>query len=78
MRALAFAPLAVFENNQALLLCSYQHNRRAWLFSQNAKGAKASTILYSIVECTKANGLVPYDYIVYLLEAFTHPVPDIG
>ncbi len=45
--------------------------------SQNAKGAKASAILYSIVECAKTNGLVPYDYIVYLLEAFTHPNPNI-
>lgn len=29
------------------------------------------------LDAQKANGLVPYDYIVYLLEAFTHPAPDI-
>jgi hypothetical protein len=67
----------VWLNNQFFLLCSYQHKRKVWLFSQTAKGAKASAILYSIVESAKANGLVPYDYITYLLEAFTHPEPNI-
>ena len=35
------------------------------------------SILYSIVESAKANGVVPYDYITHLLEAFTYPEPDI-
>ena len=53
------------------------NGRKAWLLSQTAKGAKASAILYSTVESAKANGLVPYDYITHLLEAFTQPEPDI-
>lgn len=42
--------------------------RKNWLFSQTAKGAKASAILYSIIETAKANGLTPFDYMMHLLE----------
>jgi transposase len=69
--------LSIDNNRAERSIKPFVNGRKAWLFSQNAKGAKASAILYSIVECAKANGLVPYDYIVYLLEAFTHPEPDI-
>jgi|TARA_R110000868_G_scaffold8038_11_gene41676 hypothetical protein len=48
-----------------------------WLFSQTAKGADASAMLYSIVESAKANGLTPYNYITHLLEQFSQPEPDI-
>lgn len=41
--------------------------RKNWLFSQTAKGATASAVLYSIIETAKANGLVPFDYLNYLL-----------
>ena len=41
--------------------------RKAWLFSQTANGANASAILYSIIETAKANGLVPFDYLMHLL-----------
>jgi transposase len=37
------------------------------LFSNTASGANASATLYSIIETAKANGLVPYDYLNYLL-----------
>jgi hypothetical protein len=33
-----------------------------------ANGAKASAVLYPIVETAKINGLMPYNYITYLLE----------
>lgn len=42
--------------------------RKNWIFSASAKGAKASAIIYSIVETAKANGLIPHDYLNYLLE----------
>ena len=47
------------------------------MFSQTAKGAQSSAVLYSIVESAKANGLTPYDYITHLLEQFSKPEPDI-
>lgn len=51
--------------------------RKAWLFSQTAKGATASAILYSIVETAKANGLVPFEYLTPCLGELSEPIPDI-
>lgn len=42
--------------------------RKNWLFSDTPKGADSSAIIYSIVECAKANGLNIYKYLNYLLE----------
>jgi len=42
--------------------------RKNWLFSFSAKGAKASAIVYSIIETAQANGLVPMLYLQYLFE----------
>ena len=42
--------------------------RKNWLFSNTSAGADASCMIYSIVESAKLNGLVPYEYIKYLLE----------
>jgi hypothetical protein len=42
--------------------------RKAWLFSQTANRANASATLFSPVETIKANGLVPYDYLMHVME----------
>ena len=42
--------------------------RKIWLFSGNPEGAQASSILYSLIETAKANGLEPYLYLRYLLD----------
>ncbi|WP_300381435.1 transposase, partial [Clostridium sp.] len=42
--------------------------RKNWLFSNTAKGAKASASIYSIIETAKANGLIVEKYLVYLFE----------
>ncbi|RDU23246.1 IS66 family transposase [Anaerosacchariphilus polymeriproducens] len=42
--------------------------RRAWLFADTPKGAKANAILYTIVETAKSNELDVYEYLKYLLE----------
>lgn len=42
--------------------------RKNWLFSNTAKGAKSSAIIYSIVETAKENGLNPFEYLSYLFE----------
>ncbi|MTI11736.1 IS66 family transposase [Sansalvadorimonas verongulae] len=41
--------------------------RKNWLFSQSVNGARASAILYSLVETAKANGLEPYAWFRYVL-----------
>ena len=40
--------------------------RKGWLFSDTAKGAKASAIVYSVVETAKANKLNVYMYLVHI------------
>ncbi|WP_273125645.1 IS66 family transposase [Bacillus weihaiensis] len=42
--------------------------RKAWLFSNTPNGARASAVIYSIVETAIANGLNPYYYLRYLFE----------
>lgn len=42
--------------------------RKNWLFSNTPRGARASAIIYSIVETAKENGLNPFNYLCYLFE----------
>lgn len=42
--------------------------RKNWLFANTGNGARSSAILYSLIETAKANGLIPYDYLVKLFE----------
>ena len=58
-------------------LCSYQHKRKNWLFSQTAKGAHASAVLYSVIETAKANGIIPFDYLMHVLSQIHQPDIDI-
>lgn len=41
--------------------------RKNWMFSHTEKGATASATLYNLVETAKANGLVPLEFLTYLL-----------
>ena len=51
--------------------------RKNWLFSNTAKGADASAILYSMIETAKANGLTPFDYVMNTLEQISQADGDI-
>ncbi len=42
--------------------------RKNWLFANTPRGAKASAILYSIIETAKENGLNPYEYLTYIFK----------
>ena len=42
--------------------------RKAWLFCNTPKGARASSIIYSIIETAKENQLNPFQYLTYLFE----------
>jgi transposase len=69
--------LSIDNNRAERAIKPFVVGRKAWMFSQTAKGAQSSAVLYSIVESAKANGLTPYDYITHLLEQFSQPEPDI-
>jgi hypothetical protein len=47
--------------------------RKNWLFSGAAKGARASSVIYSVIETAKENGLKPFEYLKYLFET----IPNI-
>lgn len=51
--------------------------RKNWLFSNTARGADASAILYSVIETAKANGLIPFNYLMFLLEELPKQPDDI-
>ncbi|MCC8461552.1 MAG: transposase domain-containing protein, partial [Candidatus Megaira endosymbiont of Carteria cerasiformis] len=40
--------------------------RKNWLFNNTEKGAKASSIIFSIIETCKANELNSHNYLRYL------------
>jgi transposase len=42
--------------------------RKNFLFADTVRGAKASSIVYSVVETAKENGLIPMAYLTYLFE----------
>ncbi len=48
--------------------------RKNWLFSGHPRGAKASAVLYSLVETAKANNLDPYLYLRYIFDRLPHVV----
>ena len=51
--------------------------RKNWLFSQTAKGAHASAVLYSVIETAKTNGIIPFDYLMHVLSEIHQPDVDI-
>lgn len=42
--------------------------RKDWLFANTPGGARASAIIYSVVETAKENRVKPFDYLTHLLE----------
>ncbi|MPM67577.1 IS66 family transposase ISSwo2 [bioreactor metagenome] len=50
--------------------------RKNWLFCNTVKGAEASAVVYSLIETAKANGLKPFEYLLFLLE--TIPATTTG
>jgi len=42
--------------------------RKNWLFCNTQNGARASSVIYSIIETAKENGLKPFEYLKFLFE----------
>ena len=58
-----------FSNNRCeRSVKSFVMGRKAWLFSNTPDGAEASSVMYSIIETSKENGLHPFQYMKFLLE----------
>jgi hypothetical protein len=50
--------------------------RKNWLFSASPKGAKASAVIYSIIETAKMNKLKPFEYLKHIFETMPNISPD--
>lgn len=59
--------LSIDNNRAERAIKPFVIGRKNWLFSNTASGAKASAILYSVIETAKANGLNPVRYVEHLL-----------
>lgn len=59
--------LSIDNNRAERAIKPFVIGRKNWLFSNTASGAKASAILYWIIETAKANGLNPVKYVELLL-----------
>ena len=49
-------------------LFTFVIGRKNWLFANTPRGARASAIIYSVIETAKENGLKPYDYLTYIFQ----------
>ena len=59
--------LCIDNNRAERAIKPFVIGRKNWLFSNTARGAKASAALYSVIETAKANGLHPEKYVELLL-----------
>ena len=59
--------LSIDNNRAERAIKPFVIGRKNWLFSNTASGAKASAILYSVIETAKANGFNPVKYVELLL-----------
>lgn len=69
--------LSIDNNRSERAVKPFVIGRKNWLFSNTAKGAKASAMLYSIIETAKANDLIPFDYIAHCLEQLSMAHVDV-
>jgi transposase len=60
--------LEIHNNRAERSMKSFVVGRKGWLFSNTPKGAKSSSIIYSIVETAKENDLKPFEYLKYILK----------
>jgi transposase len=51
--------------------------RKNWLFMGSVAGAKAASVIYSLIETAKANGLNPEKYLTCLLKNMPTTTPDM-
>lgn len=68
IRFLEDGRLEIDNNRAERSIKPFVMGRKAWLFANTPRGARASAIIYSIVETAKENKLNPFDYLVHLFK----------
>lgn len=70
-------PIVPLDNNDAeRSIKKFCVGKHSWHIISSKRGARASAILYSLAETSKANGLKPYEYFKYLLEQMLEHLDD--
>ena len=67
-RYLLDGSLEISNNRAERSIKPFVIGRKNFLFANTPRGAKASAIIYSIVETAKENGLNPYSYLAYIFK----------
>lgn len=62
------AQLDIDNNRAERSIKPFVIGRKNWLFAQTFKGARASAVIYSVIETAKENNLKPFEYLTYLFE----------
>lgn len=77
LRAFLDDPIIPLDNNDAeRSIKKFCVGKHSWHIIASRRGARASAILYSLAETSKANGLKPYEYFKYLLESMLTHLDD--
>lgn len=61
--------IPISNNDCETCIRPFATGRKAWLFADSVKGARASGIVYTLVETAKLNHLDVFGYLKYLLES---------
>ncbi len=67
VRYLDSGDLQIDNNRAERAIKPFVIGRKNWLFSNTGSGARASAMLYSIVETARANDISPFDYLMLVL-----------
>jgi len=76
IRYLEDGELNIDNNRAERAIKPFVIGRKNWMFSNAAKGAEASAVLYSLIETAKSNGLVPFDYLHHILKELGEGKPN--
>lgn len=66
VRYLEHGDLSIDNNRAERAIKPFVIGRKNWMLANTRSGARASALLYSLVETAKANGLIPFDYLMHV------------
>lgn len=66
VRYLEHGHLSIDNNRAERAMKPFVIGRKNWMLANTRSGARASALLYSLVETAKANGLIPFDYLMHI------------
>ncbi|MGX9462401.1 IS66 family transposase, partial [Shewanella sp. A14] len=69
--------LTIDNNRAERAIKPFVIGRKAWLFSNTPRGARASAILYSLIETAKANNLIVHEYIAKCLQGLAETSSEV-